>query len=209
MINVIFKNNDRETNIQCNKEEKMEDIIKRYKKIVEIKNEYYLYNELRIDKELKLEEIIKKSDNKIIILVCNNSIEENNKIISKNMICPECNDDVIVDINDYIIEKKCKNNHNNKTLIKNCNNEIDISKIKCKKCNKNKSELNNNELFLCINCNINLCTLCLSNHDKNHININLDDKNVMCGQHKKFYSKFCCNKNICIDCENEHNGHNI
>ena len=121
MINAIFKYEGRETIIQCNMNEKMRDIIKKYKNKVEIENEYYLYSGNTINEELKLEEIINeldKSNNIIKIVVCSDIISENNNIIeSKEMICPDCKENVIIDIRDYKIQMKCKNNHNNIILI--------------------------------------------------------------------------------------------
>ena len=102
---------------------------------------------------------------------------------------------------------KCNNNHNNIILIKEYKNKIDISKIKCNKCNKNKNDIHNNELYICLKCNINLCPLCKLNHDKNHDIINYDNKNYICNKHNEKYNKYCCNKNICIYCENEHKNH--
>ena len=74
MINALFKEEDKEVNIQCKLNERMKDIIKNYKSKAEKKNEkeYYLYNNCKIDEGLKLGEIIKNADknvNKIIILV--------------------------------------------------------------------------------------------------------------------------------------------
>ena len=40
------------------------------------------------------------------------------------------------------------------------------------------SNLYNNELFICLNCNINLCPLCKSKHKKEHKIINYELKNI-------------------------------
>jgi len=212
MLKVVFNYKGTETEIQCKIEEKMEEISKKYKSKIEINNEYYLYNGNRINKENKLGEIINNEDkriNKMNILVYDLNEINNNKNIkeSKEIICPECNENVIIKLDDYKIEMKCINNHYNIILLKDYINKIDISKIKCNKCYKSRNETHNNEFYICIKCNINLCPLCKSIHDKNHDIINYDNKNYICNKHNENYTKYCCNKNICIDCENEHKNH--
>ena len=139
MLKVIFNYKGTETLIQCRIDEIFEEIIKRYKSKIEIEieidNIYYLYNGNKIKKENKLEEIMNgegKRINKMIILVYDLIGKENNKNIKemKDIICPKCNENVIININEYKIEMKCKNNHNNMILLKDYNNIIDISKIK-------------------------------------------------------------------------------
>jgi len=179
MLKVIFNYKGTETAIQCNIDEIFEEIIKRYKSKIEIDNVYYLYNGNKVNKEKILEEIINNEDRKInkMIILVNDLIEkEDNKNIikMKEIICPECNENVIINIDEYKIEMKCNKNHNNIILLKDYNNIIDISKIKCDKCNKNRNDIHNNELYICLNCNINLCPLCKFNHDKNHDIINYE-----------------------------------
>ncbi len=63
----------------------------------------------------------------------------------------------------------CRERHElNNILIDEFENtqNIDISSIKCKLYDVNMSNLYNNELFICLNCNINLCPLCKSKHKK-------------------------------------------
>ena len=177
-------------------DEKLEEILKKYKSKITINGEYYLYNGNNIKKENKFERIVNYAD------------EKNKSIIElKEIICPECNENVILKINDYKLEMKCINNHDNILLLKDYNNKIGISKIKCNKCNKNKNDVDNNEFYICLKCNINLCPICKSSHDKNHNIINYDDKNYICNKHNENYNKYCCNKNICNECENEHKNH--
>jgi len=66
-----------------------------------------------------------------------------------------------------------------------------------------------NFIFVIINKNI--CPLCKSKHNENHIIIKYDDKNYICKNHNESFYKYCkeCNKNICILCENKHNNHEI
>ena len=97
---------------------------------------------------------------------------------------------------------KCTNNHSNIISLKEYKNKIDISKLKCNICNKN-----NNELYICLKCKINLCQLCKLNHDLNHDIINYNNKNYICNKNNEHYIKYCCNKNICMLCEREHKNH--
>ena len=58
--------------------------------------------------------------------------------------------------------------------------KIDISKIICNKCKeKSKDNTYNNEFYYCCSCEMNICPLCKSIHDKNHNIINYDDKRYM------------------------------
>ena len=104
-----------------------------------------------------------------IVLVYNKDKNSNNietKIIkSKDIICPECKENILINIKDYRINlNECKNNHsrNNIKLEEYENTQkIDLSKIKCDKCNK----YNNSEFYVCYSCNIILCTSCKINHN--------------------------------------------
>ena len=120
-MNVIFEYNGKERIIQCNKSDKMRNIINKYKSEIELdnnKNYYYIYNNNKINEELKYEEIIKNNiDNKI------------NKIIVKEeikIICPICGENILIKIKDYRINLyKCKNYHEiNNISIKELNNII-------------------------------------------------------------------------------------
>ena len=113
-------------------------------------------------------------------------------IKSKDIICPICKEICIYDIKDYKIKLYgCKKGHiiNNIKLDEfNNKQNIDISQIKCDKC-KNKSKANtfNNEFYLCNECKMNLCPLCISIHDKRHTIINYDNKNYLCNKHNEFF----------------------
>ena len=89
--------------------------------------------------------------------------------------------------------------------------KINISKVICEVCKENnKSETYKNEFYRCLNCGLNLCPLCKSNHDKNHNIINYENRNYICDIHNQNYDKYCkdCNKNICMNCSKEHKNHN-
>ena len=224
---VIFDYYGIPTLIQCKKSDKMKNIIERYMKKTELdktKDHYYLYNGKKINIDLKYEETINEIDKKrkkMKILVIEESKEESSIIINENIkelneiICPKCGENILIKMEDYKINLyKCKNNHNiDNILINELNNilKIDINKIVCNKCKENnKGNTYNNDFYKCITCNNNLCPLCKFRHDKNHIIIEYDKRNVICNKHNDFYVKYCneCNKNICFKCEREHKNHN-
>ena len=201
----------------------MKKIIQRFATKIQINNSkiFFIYNGNIINEELNDNKIINKEDKKrnemnILVNEKNFSIAEENIIKSKEIICPECKENIFINIKDYKINLfNCKNKHNiNNILLQNYEKtqNIDISKIICDKCKiKNKSKTYNNEFFKCNTCNINLCPLCKSTHDKNHNIINYEKRNFICDKHNEDYIKFCnkCNENICIRCEIEHENHAI
>ena len=85
--------------------------------------------------------------------------------IFKDIICPECKENALIDIKNFKIRLYgYKNNHNTKHISLNIFSEtqkIDISKIICEICNKNnKKYTHNNNFYLCNTCNKNLSPLC-------------------------------------------------
>ena len=225
MVEVIFNYEGNNTIIQCNINDKMKDIINKFLKKIENNennnNLFFIYDANIINYELTFIQLANKLDkkrNKMNIIVKSNN-DNNTKIKeikSKDIICPECGENIFINIKDFKIKLYgCKNEHKiNNILINKYENiqKIDLSKIKCNKCNvNNKSNTHNNHFYICNTCNINLCPLCKSKHDENHIIINYDDKNYICNKHNESYNKYCkkCNENICIICENEHNNHEI
>ena len=130
MAEVIFNYEGINTIIQCEMNEKMKDIIDRFLIKLEKKenNLYYLYNGTQINYELRFNEQandIDKNRKKMNIIVTKSEDAQN---IVKEIICPECKENVLIDINNFRINfHDCKNNHNiNKTL-----NEFELAqKIK-------------------------------------------------------------------------------
>ena len=220
---VLFIYNGAQTTIQCMKTDKMRNIFEKYNSKLDLdktKNYYYLYDGNKIDEELTYEEIINdidKNENKIKILV----IEENKNIKNENIeelneiICPECGENILIKLEEYKINLyKCKNNHNIDLLINELDKilKIDITKIECNECKEiNKGNAYNKEFYKCITCNKNLCPLCKYKHDKKHIIIEYNKRNIICNIHNDFYIKYCknCNKNICFECIKEHENHNL
>ena len=217
MTQVEFVYNGAITLIQCNMNEKMKEIIKRFKEKANINNNniFYTYDgKIGINEELKFEEIannVDKNRKKMNILVYDTEIEikEKDIIKSNNIICPECKENIKMEIKDYKINLYgCKNKHRIENILLNEFEEtqnIDRLNIICDICkNNNKSISYNNIFYKCITCNKNICPLCKLNHNNNnHIIINYDDKDYICNKHNEKYISYCenCNKNLCGLCD--------
>ena len=222
---MIFNYEGINTSIQCNINNKMKDIINKFLVKIDKKEKnmhlYYLYNGNQINNELTFNEQANNYDKnrkKMNIIVTDNAQGKSDakKVISKDIICPDCKENILIDIENFKINlHDCKNNHTiNKILINRFEETqtINLSKIICEVCkSNNKGNTHNNEFYICNICNKNICPLCRSVHDKRHKIINYDDKDYICKKHNDSFTKYCktCNINICIACENKHDGHDI
>ena len=147
MVEVIFIYEGQQIIIQCNNlEDKMKDIINKFKIKIEKEednNLFYIYNGDKINEKLELNKIIKdKKEKKINILVYGNrNKEEEKEIISNEILCPECKENILININNYKINLyDCKNRHKRENITLNEYENIqkvDLSKIICNKCNIN------------------------------------------------------------------------
>ena len=132
-----------------------------------------------------------------------NNIKNENMKRSKEIICPQCNEQILITFNDYIINlNNCANGHilNNVNISEFVKTQyIDLSKIKCNKCENNKANSYNNEFYFCLECRNKLCPLCKNSHNRNHHIINYDTKDYICNKHNNSYIRYCndCNKNLC------------
>ena len=181
MAEVIFNYEGNITTIQCNLNDKMKEVINNFLNKVQEKgdNLFYLYNGTRINMNLSFNELandIDKNRKKMNVIVSKipDDSNENKVIVSKDVICPECKENALINFNKYKINLHgCKNNHNINNILLDKYEEsqkIDISEIKCNICNiNNKSNTHNNEFYICNTCNKNICPLCKLNHNKNHI----------------------------------------
>jgi len=223
MSKIIFNYKGGETEIQCNMTEKIKDIFQKYANKIglDISNIYSLYNGNSIDDNKNVSEIITEQDKirkimKILVYDNNKIINKENKRKSKEIICPECYENILIEIDEYKMNfYNCKNNHKIDNLFLNEYENIEkiyLSKIICGNCkNKNMSETYNNEFYRCNICKINLCPLCKSKHNKEHKIINYNNKNYICENHDKEFIKYCknCKLNICIYCFDAHKNHSI
>ena len=211
MSKAIFNYKGKEATIECSKDEKMKDIFQKYilKSDFDINKIYFIYNGNRINEDVYYNQLINEEDrNKNIQTIL---ISKEDKIKSNNIICPECKENIKMEIKDYKINLyECKNGHSlNNILLNDYENtqNINLSKILCDICKVNNKS--NKEIYTCFNCKINLCTDCKMNHDKEHKLVNYDERNFICNKHYENYTKYCneCKLNICIKCENEHRNH--
>ena len=126
MSEIIFNFGGIDNVIQCQKDEKFKDICTKFKSKInaEEKDLYFMYNGTTIlNEELTFNEIANSEDklrNKMNILVNeiesgnNNNQKINNQyfVKSKNIICPECKEDIKLSINGYNLSLiGCKNRH--------------------------------------------------------------------------------------------------
>ena len=227
MCQVEFKYKGLSSIIQCNENEKMKNICQQFclKAQVDKHTIFFSYGGKAgsgFNEELTFNEIVNsidKNENKMTILVYNINKEKDlheSFIKSNEIICPKCAEICKIKFNNYKISLyDCKNGHefNNLSFDEYLKSQYkDLSKIICEKCNENNMYNSfNNEFFKCIECKINLCPLCKSNHNKNHNIINYKQLNYICGKHDREYINYCkeCKINICMLCNNEHKNHNI
>ena len=227
-IEIEFTYNGINTIIQSDKDKKIKDIYLKFKHKAKAEGKilYYIYNGTKIQNdELTFDEIANsqdKSRNKMNILVNEIEAPEEHQIAesqciikSKEIICPECQENIRIKIKDYNISLfECKNHHNMDLLLDEYNQtqNINLRKIICQNCqNYNKGSVHNNIFSRCNNCKLNLCPICSSQHDKNHNIINYDEKNYLCEEHNQYYMAYCenCKQNMCLFCEQNHFNHNI
>ena len=200
MAEVEFIYGSIHTIIQCNINDKMKDIIKKFEEKVGItpKNIYYSYNgNILNDDELTFKQIAKKDGKKrkkMDIIIYDKALDIKKKEIRKlkNIICPECKESIRMEINEYKINlSKCKNGHNIKNILLNefkKTQNINFTEIKCDICKQNnKGKTYNNEFHKCLTCKKNICSFCKSNHDNKHEIIYYDEKYYKCSKHYDHY----------------------
>ena len=195
IINFIYK--DKIIKIIGNKDDYMKIVFKKCLTKLEKNSSdiYFSYNGIILEEDSKLNEIMNEN-NEILIEVNeessnDNDIEKEILIQSKEVICPECGEESIIELNDYKITlSNCINNHYLSNILINeyiDYQKIDESKIICHNCSKIKSNIYNNQLYKCCSRNINLCPLCKDKHDKKHLIIDYELKNYLCNIHGERY----------------------
>jgi len=225
MAQVEFKYNGVNTTIQCLENQKFFEIcnafiIKSHLNENEINYFYDGKGGSQFDKNLTFNEMansLDKERKKMNVLVIANEQEDDKKLVrAKNIICPECGEDIKMKIEEFKINLfDCKNKHKIKNIslheIEN-KQKLDLVKIKCGFCKENnKANVYNNEFYKCYECNKNICPLCKLKHDKGHSIINYDKRNYICNKHEETLINYCkdCKANICQSCEKEHIKHEM
>jgi len=224
MSKVDFNYNDNKFIIQCNDNDQMKDIIKKFlnKCNANKKHLYFLYNGQIINGELTLSKCANSLDRSrnymnVLVIEGQGSYDDSNKLIKSDyVICPQCNENAIMSIEDFKITIYCfKNGHKTENLQINefgKTQYIDQSKIKCDICGDVKSESNETKFFTCYECKHNLCSNCRYKHDESHNNIiNFEEKQFYCEFHSNKLKYFCneCKKDLCDLCKGEHENHDI
>jgi len=215
-----FEYNGSKTIIQCNPNDQMKNICEKFaeKASIDINSIYFLYSSNKVNYDLTYFQTANNEDrirNQINVLVySNDNNKDQNKIISKDIICPKCRETSKLKINDYkVCLYDCKHKHKtNDISLDEYENSQDISNVICDECNNiTISKSFENTFYKCLNCNKNLCPLCKAKHDKLHLIINYKQKSYICYLHKELYNSYCqsCGKNLCSLCQIEHNEHEI
>ena len=223
MVEVHFSFNSYITKIHAKKEEKMEEIFKRFafKAQVDINNKIFLYNGEKVNKQLtfiELANFLDRETGKMVIIVDNDTndidISKKDKDLKKSreIICPKCNENCLIKIKDYkIFLYGCKNGHKIDNIFLDefyKTQNINESEIICNNCkNVNKKNSYQNQFYKCLTCKQNICPICNLKHNKSHDIIDYDNKNYICEIHNDSYNSYCeiCKMNMCMLCESEHN----
>ena len=108
----------------------------------------------------------------------------------------------------------CKNGHKiDNILFEEFYNtqKINEEKIICYNCNNNKNNIFKKQFLKCLTCKHNLCPLCKSIHNNNHLIIDYDKTNYICQIHNEIYNSYCnkCNINLCKLCQENHKNHEV
>ena len=223
MAEVEFIFNGRKTIIQCQLNESMKNICNKFKEKTKIDNAnlFYSYDgRIGINEGLSFEQFANSEDkkrNKMNIIVYEDESDESetngkNIIKSKNIICPECKENIILEIKGYKINLYgCKYKHKFENILLNEFEEkqnINLNNIICDLCKKsNKCISYDNIFYRCLTCKTNICPLCKTNHNNNHQIINYDDKYYICEKHCENYIFYCetCKMNACTLCDGHKN----
>jgi len=220
MAEVEFYYKGQKINIQCELNEKIKEIIKRFSNKAEgnIDDIFFMYGGQRLNEELTFNEAANEGDierKKMCVLadVFQNNTAFSSLKMAKYIICPKCQESSRISIKDYKISLyDCKNGHKEDNILFNeleKTQYLDESKILCNNCNNNKNIAYKNEFFICTLCKVNLCPLCKIKHDNSHDIIDYEQKSSICLIHNDSYFAYCknCKKDICLTCQKEHNAH--
>jgi hypothetical protein len=226
-VSVTFTLDGANTVIQCNENDNMKDIFNKFsiKSMIDSSNLYCIYGGKVLDTEFNktYSEVANeqdKKDKKMNIVVTRNQtsqINNNNYVISKNIICPTCKEICEFEFNkNYTISlMRCKNDHKKENIPLNEFDEcqkINASNIICEVCKtNNKGNVKDNQFYTCFDCKINLCPLCKLKHDEDDYVIEHDKSIFNCMSHKAALSNYCknCKLNICGTCKDEHKDHEL
>ena len=220
-VNVDFIYEGKKYNASCSSKDRLNTMFDKFIKILNNESQLEEYSFFFNDEEVKEDENNKTIEGNSLIGGKNEitiTVQKNLKIIK----CPKCNyNDCIIDLKNYqALFSGCEHNHSIKdTYDKYQKCQIMIpSDIKCCEPNcKHNQKNDKSEFFFCLTCSKMLnttksyCKTCKLAHNKDHFSVNFDEKNYFCKSHFKKFIKYCfnCKKNICEQCENDHQNHEI
>ena len=125
MTSIEFIYNESKTIIQCQKDDKVKDIINKYitKKTIDKNSVVFLYSGNIINEDLKLLDMTGKEEEEIKILVNSEDKSIDNSIIKSNyIICPLFGENIKFKMNNYkIYLYECKNVHRMNNILLNVN----------------------------------------------------------------------------------------
>ena len=221
MTSLIFVYQCTEINIPCEENEELDSIIQRFCSHVQSNKENFIFicDDQIINEKITFNQIPPNQDNKKIIFVKDiSNINKPRDIIMKPnlIICPTCKESASISMDGYKISiSDCKNGHIfDKINIKDFNNTqlLNLSKILCDQCKSNNmGSVGVDNFYKCVQCNINLCPKCKTEHNQNHKIYIYTDKFYMCEEHGELFVSYCpnCKKNLCSLCEGKHKEHGI
>ena len=215
-VEFILDGEKRVISYLCERNDYIDSILRRYGKQIRrsMKELSFEYNGslIPINTELTLGHI-NMDDDLIRFFVTfkgNNNIC-NSFVKSQYVICPECKENCLININSYKISlSNCRNEHivNNLSINEFIYTQyIDESLTLCDECKTCKAIAYNNNFFIC-SCGLVLCPTCQMDHRKiKHIIYNYEKKNYWCIEHNEKFTSYCldCKYDLCLKCEMRHN----
>lgn len=215
-VEFILDGEKRVISYLCERNDYIDSILRRYGKQIKrsMKELSFEYNGslIPINTELTLGHI-NMDDDLIRFFVTfkgNNNIC-NSFVKSQYVICPECKENCLININSYKVSlSNCRNEHivNNLSINEFIYTQyIDESLTLCDECKTSKAIAYNNNFFIC-SCGLVLCPTCQMDHRKiKHIIYNYEKKNYWCIEHNEKFTSYCldCKYDLCLKCELRHN----
>ena len=218
---IQFTYEGRSYDIHCTGNELLRNICQRFINKSEINDStslFYLYNGNNLNLDLTLNELIGGNNNsqdiKILVNPCENSNPLNVYYRPKFIICPECEENARIKIQNFKSTiYGCKYRHITDISLEKFEEtqKINLSNIICEKCRENnRGSTHENKFYRCTKCQINICPLCKVEHaKKKHKIIDYDDQYYQCDEHNEKFVEYCndCNKDLCFICKNTHSNH--
>ena len=221
MYTIEFNYNELIREIKCDYYEIIRNVCKRYakKSNLDINTLGFIYLGKELNYELNFAQLaadIDKNRKIMTVFVVDKYLDEFNYSRAREIICPDCFDSALLDIEKFVINiHDCHNGHQAGNFlldeIEDCQ-LIDLTQIKCEVCKiYSRGYTYRNQFYRCTTCKKNLCPICELRHDKTHKIINYDRKNYVCQDHNKSYHSYCknCKINMCVLCEKNHEKHHI